>query len=185
MSPFKPSESEAILLGKISEELQSEYESDDSAWIGSPFAWIKARPSRQKGAIGERLVQNWCESKGFKVARTGDSDADRSIRGRRVEIKFSTLWKDNGIYKFQQIRDQDYEYCFCLGISPFEAHAWFIPKKELLKLSDERPELAYQHGGKKGTDTRWLSFEAAKPPAWLKPFGGTLTKVETLIRNLK
>lgn len=182
MSPFKDTDGESIRLGKISEKLQSEYESDDDAWIGSPFAWIKTRPSRQVGAIGERLVHNWCESKGFKVTRTGDSDADRSIQGHRVEIKFSTLWKDNGIYKFQQIRDQDYEYCFCLGVSPFEAHAWLIPKSE---LEDVRPPaLTHQHGGADGRDTKWLSFEAANPPAWLKPFGGTLTEVEALIRKL-
>jgi len=181
LSPFKSSDSESILLGKISEELQSEYESDDDQWIGSPFAWIKTRPSRQVGAIGERLVQNWAKSKGFKVTRTGDSDADRMIQGHRVEIKFSTLWKDNGIYKFQQIRDQDYEYCFCLGVSPFEAHAWLIPKDELVV---PRPGLSYQHGGADGRDTKWLSFEAINPPSWLKPFGGTLAKVEALIREL-
>jgi hypothetical protein len=43
------------------------------------------------------------------------------INGHRVEIKFSTLWQE-GIYNFQQIRDQNYEYAVCLGISPFEAH---------------------------------------------------------------
>jgi len=103
----------------------------------------------------------------------------RLIKGIRVEIKFSTLWSDNKIYKFQQIRDQDYRYCFCLGVSPFAVHAWFIPKTELMK---PRAGLTHQHGGTKGTDTLWLSFSPDQPPSWLTPFGGTLTQVEALIR---
>ena len=101
------------------------------------------------------------------------------ISGVRVEVKYSSLWTDNGIYKFQQIRDQDYEYCFCLGVSPFDAHAWFIPKSEL--MGDKPPSLVPQHGGKAGRDTKWLSFPAASPPHWPASFGGTLSEVYGLI----
>lgn len=182
MTHPKFTDTEASSLADISERLRPEYEAADAMWIGSPFAWIKSRPSRQVGAIGERLVSEWCTSKGFTVTRTGDSDADRKIEGIRTEIKFSTLWSDNKIYKFQQIRDQDYRYCFCLGVSPFAVHAWFIPKAELMK---PRPGLTHQHGGTKGTDTLWLSFSPDEPPSWLTPFGGTLTQVEALIRAAK
>lgn len=150
-------------------------------WANSPFGWIRKLPSRTVGAIGEKIVSAWSEEQGFRVARTGDSDADRLINGYRVEIKFSTLWTGLGGFKFQQIRDQDYEYCFCLGVSPDAVQAWFIPKAELMRL---RPGLSHQHGGSAGQDTFWLAFEAENPPAWLKPFGGTLAEVENLIRNL-
>jgi hypothetical protein len=177
------SDFESKLMGDLASDLRSQYDSLDVSWAGSPFAWIKTRPSRQVGAIGEKLVENWCLEKDFQVSRTGDSDADRIINGHRVEIKFSTLWADNGIYKFQQIRDQDYEFCFCLGISPFDVHAWFIPK---LVISKPRPPaLTHQHGGSDGRDTLWLSFEAINPPQWLKEYGGTLDKVEELIRKAR
>jgi hypothetical protein len=175
------SDFESKLLGELAAGLRPLYEAADVMWSGSPFAWIKTRPSRQIGAIGERLVSDWCESKSFEVERTGDSDADRLINGHRIEIKFSTLWSDNGIYKFQQIRDQDYEYCFCLGVSPFEVHAWFIPKSEISK--PRPPALTHQHGGVDGRDTLWLSFPAGNPPSWLAPFGGSLDKVEKLIKS--
>jgi len=47
---------EVRILAAISQGLQADYQSEDSSWEGSPFAWIRLRPSRQVGAIGERLV---------------------------------------------------------------------------------------------------------------------------------
>ena len=91
--------------------------SDDDPWIGSPFEWILRVPSRTKGAIGEALVAGWAATKGFDVVRSRNSDADRVINGQRIEIKMSSLWKSGG-FKFQQIRDQDYDFCLCIGISP-------------------------------------------------------------------
>ncbi|MDR0848696.1 MAG: hypothetical protein LBN10_06605 [Propionibacteriaceae bacterium] len=173
---------EVALLAALSSTLEKDYvDTVPSPWRGSPFEWIQTRPSRQKGAIGEALVAGWAAAKGFDVARTGDSDADRLIAGMRIEIKYSNLWSDIGSYKFQQIRDQRYEYCFCLGLSPFEAHAWFIPKPVL--MGELKQGLSPQHGGQEGHDTRWLSFLAEHPPAWLEPYGGTLTQVATLIAN--
>ena len=80
------------MLAEESQMLRGDYGKRDSAWDGSPFAWIKARPSRQRGKIGEQLVAGWCAAKGLNVGPSGDSDADLVIEGRRVEIKFSTLW---------------------------------------------------------------------------------------------
>ena len=100
------------LLASIAATLKNDYIREGVAdpWLGSPFAWILSGPSsRQKGAIGEQLVAGWCAAKGLDVVRSKNSDADRIIGGRKIEIKFSTLWQ-TGVYKFQQLRDQDYEY---------------------------------------------------------------------------
>ena len=45
-------------LASIASLLQSDYEENED-WIGSPFAWIKTRPSRQVGKIDEQLVSGW------------------------------------------------------------------------------------------------------------------------------
>lgn len=151
----------------------------DDPWAGSPFAWIRTRPSRQVGKIGEQLVAGWCAAKGLDVTASGDSEADRVIAGRRVEIKFSTLW-ETGVYKFQQFRDQDYEYAICLGISPFDAQCWVISKALLLKhVIGHTP----QHRGRGGTDTFWLSFEASVPPRWLAACGGSLAEAYSIMRK--
>ncbi len=139
------------MLVAIASTLKADYldDSEPDPREGSPFAWIKRLPSRRVGKVGEQLVSGWGAAKGLDVIRTPDPQADRIIAGRRVEIKFSTLWKA-GIYKFQQIRDQDYEFLICLGVSPFDAHCWIIPKDALLKYVIGRTP---QHTGRGGTDT--------------------------------
>jgi hypothetical protein len=169
---------EVAALAAIAATLAADYtQLEDDPWNGSPFQWIKSLPSRTVGAIGEQLVAGWSAAKGFDVTRTGDSEADRIIEGHRVEIKFSTLWA-NGGYKFQQIRDQNYDFCFCLGVSPFDAHAWLIPKSILLKYVIGHMG---QHTGSQGSETSWLGFEVDKEYPWMKPFGNTLGEVKSLL----
>jgi hypothetical protein len=139
----------------------------------SPFAWIKTRKSRQIGVIGEKLVSGYLATKGFNVVRSGDSEADRVIEGRRAEVKFSTLWT-NGSYKFQQLRDQDYAFVVCLGVSPFDAHCWIIEKPEILRRWRARDGITSQHGGVAGSDTGWLSVDPVAVPPWLERCGGAL-----------
>lgn len=43
------------MLAAISQAMEADYQSENLEWVGSPFAWIKTRPSRQVGAIGEKL----------------------------------------------------------------------------------------------------------------------------------
>lgn len=145
--------------------------------MGSPFQWILSLPSRSKGAVGEALVAGWCAAKGFDVVRTGDSQADRIIEGHRVEIKFSTLWKSGG-FKFQQIREQNYAFCLCIGISPFDAQAWLLPKAV---LREHVIGHMGQHTGAAGADTAWLGFPADTPYPWMEPYGGRLADVRRLL----
>jgi hypothetical protein len=84
----------------------------------------------------------------------------------QVEIKLSTLW-DTGQFVFQQLRDQDYRYVILLGVTPDEAKVWILPKNVAMKHSTP------QHTGGAGAETRWLSFDASQPPAWLARYGGT------------
>jgi hypothetical protein len=117
------------------------------------------------------------------VTRSPDSDADRLVNGRRAEIKFSTLWK-SGVYKFQQLRDQNYEFVICLGVSPNDAHCWVIPKAEIMRRWGARDGVVPQHGGSGGTDTAWLSFDVASVPPWLAAYGGTLAQAARVLMQL-
>ncbi len=98
------------LLASAANYIKKDFEKNRSEWQGSPFEWILELPTGSKGSLGKRLVKQWCALKELAVDRSPDSDADMLINGHRVEIKFSTLW-EAGIYKFQKIRDQNYEYC--------------------------------------------------------------------------
>jgi hypothetical protein len=173
MTPMHPviTDLEVLALSAISMGLQSEYVRPDvDPWLGSPFEWIMKTPSRTRGAVGEKLVAGWCAAKGATVTRSPDSEADRLINGHRVEIKFSTLWQSGG-YKFQQIRDQNYAHLICLGISPFDAHCWVIPKPVLVEHVIGHMG---QHTGATGQDTAWLGFFVDRPFPWMTAYGGTL-----------
>lgn len=173
MSSRQVTDPDVQLLASIAASLRSDYEAADLTWEGSPFAWIKARPSRQVGTIGEALVAGWCAARGLDVAKSPDSDADRVIAGVRTEIKFSTLWS-SGFYKFQQLRNQDYGIAICLGVSPFDAHCWALPKAVIMAGWGKAEGLTSQHGGAAGKDTAWLQVTPTAIPAWLSPYGGRL-----------
>ena len=179
--PRQIEDPEVLALASIAATLEPEYAaSADDPWIGSPFQWILATPSRTRGAIGERLVAGWCAAKGADVVRSPDSDADRLINGHRVEIKFSTLWKSGG-YKFQQVRNQNYTHLLALGISPFEAHCWVLPKDVLKQYVIGHMG---QHTGATGQDTAWLGFDSDSPYSWMRPYGGTLAEAWTVLEAL-
>ncbi|MGY1713085.1 hypothetical protein ACI78R_01370 [Geodermatophilus sp. SYSU D01106] len=137
-----------------------------SPWVGSPFEWLMILPSRSKGAAAEKLTEQFLVTSGLAVGRPVNSGHDRLVNGHKVEIKMSTLWK-GGTYTWQQIRDQDYEFCLLLGLSPQTASAWLVPKAVAQEKS------VPQHGGQAGMDTRWLTVDAANPPDWMKEWGGT------------
>jgi hypothetical protein len=162
---------------QVSEVVSQEYAANLEGWSGSPFVWILTLPSRAKGAAAEKIVDSWLTGNGFDVRRAKHSGCDRIVNGINLEIKFSTLWKSGG-YKFQQLRDQDYEFVFCLGISPERVHAWLIPKA--IAWEHAIP----QHGGSIGTDTKWLGFQADSPPHWMSEYGGTLKQVLACLRKL-
>lgn len=171
------------ILAAFSQTLRNDYEDQgDANWVGSPFNWIRARPSRLKGAIGEKLVAGYLACKGFDVTRSPDAEADRMVASCRAEIKMSMLWK-GGAYKFQQFRDQNYDFALCLGISPFNAHCWVLPKRVILERW-KTGEIVSQHGGTAGTDTAWLHVEPGDPPAWLRAWGGSLSDAIKLVSRL-
>lgn len=167
------------LLASISLGLRGEYEKTNAIrWKDSPFEWILHRPSRQRGKIGEQLIAGWCAARGLDVVRSPDSDSDRIIEGARVEIKFSTEW-ESGQYVFQQIRDQNYRFLICIGISPFDAQAWIFEKKKI-----PFRELKHQHGGNHGHDTWWISLNPSNPPEWMCG-RGSLTNVYKTLAGFK
>ena len=167
----------------IAGTLHADYDNDDLSWSGSPFAWIKFRPSsKQRGTIGEQLIAGFFAAKDFDVTRCPDSEADRIINGIRVEIKFSTLW-EAGSYKFQQLRDHHYDVGIWLGVSPFNAHCWVVPKSVIMHRWSTG-EIKTQHGGRAGSDTAWLTVDPTIVPQWLSSLGGTLSQAVSSFRQL-
>lgn len=169
------------LLASSAIYIKNDLEKDYLAWVGSPFEWVLKLPAGSKGKLGKHLIYQWCAVKGLSVDRSPDSQADMLVNGHRIEVKFSTLWK-SGVYKFQQIRNQNYEYAICLGVSPFDSHCWVIEKDLLLKYVIGHMG---QHTGIKGMDTSWITVNPNKPPIWLAECGGTLGQAFLVLKRLK
>lgn len=114
-------------------------------------------------------MEKWLMENGFTVTSAGSSQSDRRINGHSVEIKLSTEW-ENGIFKFQQIRDQNYSHIILFGVCPTKLYVWCVPKAVVIQHAQG------QHTGGGATETMWLSFPTDNAPAWLSPYGGPPTR---------
>lgn len=168
------------LMASASQKLFGEVARSDT-WSGSPFEWIRAVPSATKGRVGKVLVTEWARSVGLFVAGAPDGKGDRWINGHLVQIKMSTLW-DAGFYKFQQIRDQDYAYCLCLGISPFQIHAWLLPKNV---IKEHVIGQMGQHTGSGASETSWLEVRPGVAHEWMSGYGDTLESVRLTLEKIQ
>lgn len=168
---------EAFLAANQDAQVEMGVRDAATPWAGSPFEWVMSLASRSRGKAGEKLAEAWLRRLGLSVSPPRSSEHDRIVNGVPIEIKFSTLWR-SGQYVFQQLRDQDYLHVLLLGLSPHEVSIWMPPKMDAFENAIP------QHGGKSGTDTRWLRFDASAPPAWLEPFGGSLADGAVYIKGV-
>jgi hypothetical protein len=157
-------------LAACAVRVSAEYTAGPDPWKGSPFAWMRGLQASPRGKAGKQLVECLLKHKGYRTSGPNSSDYDLRVNDSRVEIKTSTLW-ESGVYKFQQVRDQDYDVLLGLGLSPFDAHVWVWTKAELLEHVIGR---LVQHGGRRGKDTAWISIDPARPAAWMSRSGGSL-----------
>jgi len=172
-------DNELKLLEELSIELSQEYQTSTNVWLSSRFAWIKLQPIASIGKIGEALFKKWLAAKQIPFSPRTDPSHDLIISDQKIEIKFATLGKD-GMFTFNQIRDQDYDWCLLFGIRPNAEQSWLVPKPQLFVAGRMKP----QHGGKKAdSDTNILQFKANEVPAWLLDFGGNLTLVQEIIQK--
>jgi hypothetical protein len=158
-------------------DLKEELVSKNRIWEDSPLLWIKLLAPGTKGKLGKRLISQWCGLHGLEINKSENSQADMMINRKKIEVKFSMLWED-GTYTFEQIRDQDYQYLICLGISPHEAHCWIIRKD--IAWANATP----QHTGGGGQETKWFSVKPDDPPSWLANKGGSLMEALVVLKKL-
>ena len=173
---------EAAKLARFCQQLKPDYEDRISKWANSSFGWIKQVASRSRGAIGEDLLSSYLTNNGFDVTRSPDQEADRIVNGKRAEIKMSTLWQRGG-YKFQQIRDQNYDFIIFVGISPFHANGWAVPKALIMKKW-RSGAIPSQHKGRAGKDTAWLHVKPESPEPWLGEWGGSISSMVESIAKI-
>ncbi|MFJ4262665.1 hypothetical protein ACIPYU_09480 [Paenarthrobacter nicotinovorans] len=167
------SQGDFAVIGQVLDDLESSYPGTD-LWNESPFRWVLAQPSATKGAIGRRLIQAWAYERGLRLRQTRvNNQYYLELNSYLIQVKFSTLW-DGGYYRFQQIRDHEYDYCLCLGLAPMDANAWLIPK---YVLDTHVIGTRGQHTGAGSGETWWFEATPGYEPLWLAECGGQLIDV--------
>jgi len=155
-------------LARLAEPLAARYDDVSSPeWEASPIGWIRQVSSAHKrGKIGEELVIAWARARGLDVTPRLHRGHDCVINGLRLEVKTSLRW-NNDRFVFLQLRDFDYDAVALLGLEPNEVRLWIVPKQVLWEHAKE------QTRGASGEGSKWLSFIASNPPAWLHGWGGS------------
>ena len=167
---------EFVMFATTSSYLKEDIEGSSDLWVNSPFEWVVNLPPRKKGKLGGKLVASWLASKGIQIdTATKDASETIVINGRKIAVKFSTLWT-KGFYKFQQIRNTGYEFVLCLGISPFDVHCWVFDKNLALENATK------QHKGGAKSEY-WITINPKSPPEWTLGYGGTLSQAYSLLRK--
>lgn len=160
------------LLSSIAAEL-GQKEGPSNRWVGSPFEWIVGLPSGTKGKTGKLILDQWMRSRDIAVVASPESPGGRWVNGRLIQIRMSTLWA-GGFYKFQQIKPGDFDAMVFLGLSPFAAHGWLVPKADLIEHTLRNG----QHVFDGVAASSWLQVDPQAPPPWLVEHGGSLAQLE-------
>lgn len=134
---------------------------ENDIWKGSKFEKLKKTPSpRARGAMAERLLKQILIKKGCKITKpkSKSSEYDLHVNGLRVEVKMSTLWNSNeSSFKWQQIRNQEYDLILFMAVYPNELKIWGATKETIRKEVFGKDELR-QHAGKNGKqELYWIS----------------------------
>jgi len=166
--------STAIIADFVSTAIIETVEAKPDPWRGSPFAPSRALKPVQKSKVACAILARWFNT--FHVvatAKTVDGNTTLILLGDQLAmVKLSTRWEGD-TYRFQQIKDWNYQLALLLGISPQQAHLWIVPREEIITRSIP------QHGA----DSRMLTVRLEDPPAWLHQYGGTLDQVEPILKE--
>jgi hypothetical protein len=131
--------------------------SEVNPYNGSSLQLFQQMSSKKKGAAFEHLITEVLRRRGYDVTKPSNSDHDRIINGKKVEIKGSLGWVTNGVishYRFQQIRQsQDYEIVLFAFFTPDGLVLKGCTKQtamEHLSIQDDEGNFPHnQHGGKR------------------------------------
>ena len=122
-------------------------------YTNSKFKILKDLSSKKKGSLFEKLYTEYKLSQGVTVTKPSNSDHDRIVDGKKVEIKGSFLWGESNTFRWQQIRtSQDYELIVFIAIYPDRIEFFQADKdtvKTHLEVQDSSGNWIHnQHGGK-------------------------------------
>ena len=151
-------------------------------WIGTPWEQYPLLGAKQKGGMGELLVEMMLKDHGNNVESPTNPGHDRRVNKKKIEIKFSLAnsnsKKDGRLidpdsFTFNHIGlEKDWEILLLVGVNPDEdnpnirqsdhtgwtsTRVFYVHKKDLVKhMQSQSPVLKRQQGGKKGSNDDYI-----------------------------
>jgi len=144
-------------LAATASMLENEFKARDRFWANSPFEWMHYLTSSQKEKIGKELILSWLEREGIAL----------ELNDQKISYRFSTLFTE-GNYEFKNTKKDDYDHLLCLGISPFETHAWVFERADILAHSKEDR----------------IALNPKKLPTWVNKSEGSLKNAIQYLKKL-
>ncbi len=101
----------------------------ENEWSGSKYDLIKKAPVGTKGKFGEKVTSAYLNSINYKskIVNGGICDFDILLEASNVKLKIEHKLATEDVhnsFQFNAIKkDIDYDYVFCLGVSPNDL--WF------------------------------------------------------------
>ena len=133
-------------------------EKEDPRYIDSPFRNLKNLHAKQKGKRYEQITEQVLKKMGKRVGRAVNTDHDRIVNGKKVEIKGSTLNKNVNHFSFLQIRpDQDYDLLYFSMFYPDGFYIMYMDKDTIMQ-NVKRGTFKKQHGGNKAESGTYLYY---------------------------
>lgn len=137
----------------------SKYTNLRDPYKDSKFKILKEMSSKRKGAVFEKIFEEYMIAHGHKLLKNLNSGHDRRFKlksGKTVkyENKGSMLWGEDGdSFRWQQIRPaQDYDVMIFMAIYPHMIKFYYADKQDvsaLVEVQDANGDWIYnQHGGK-------------------------------------
>jgi hypothetical protein len=164
-------------LEQISNVLVSEYP-ESKAWNDSPFRWIRLLPPGSKHVVGRDMLTALIDFHGLTPTLYR---GQVRVNGNGISVKVAMMWEE-GIMKFQNIRDTEFDFVFCLALYPHKAYGWVIPKIEVWEdqaVKTRNAGITSQH---KGADA-WIHIDPNNVQGWLQPFGGTIDQAMEVLKK--
>jgi hypothetical protein len=178
--PNARSRPDVELMQEMSRAL-SDAHSQVRDWSGSDFNWMLTLSTGARGAVGRQLVEAWVGSLGIPTGRVSENNAHYVLAwDLRIQVKTSTMW-ESGHFRFQQIRDQNFDLLLCLGLQPDDVSVWLFPKDVVL---EHLSGVGGQHTGASARETYWMNLAPGANNSWVDEYGDQFSTAKDFLSDL-
>ena len=116
----------------VKEELEYLATRNEDKWHGSRYEVVKRADMTPKGDFGERVTERMFKKAGIpaKIINGGKGEFDILLVDKGIKLEHKLATEDTNMsFQFNGLKkDVDYDYAYCLGVSPDKLWFGIFPK---------------------------------------------------------